>query len=163
MFVRIGAVILLQSAVVTAGPLTPPAGPIAGTMKTISEVEPRTAINAVNTPGDANSLYKITQPGSYYLTGNITGVAGKHGVEIAASGVTLDLNGFRLSGNSSTLDGIAITQSQGRGIIIRNGTVELWGDCGIEADYNFGSPPFRHHPGHFHEPEHTPRDLRALR
>jgi hypothetical protein len=63
MFVRIGAVILLQSAVVMAGPLTPPAGPIAATMKTISEVEPRTAINAVNTPGDANSLYKITQPG----------------------------------------------------------------------------------------------------
>jgi hypothetical protein len=42
-----------------AGPLSPPAGPIAPT----PGPEPRIAINAVNTPGDANSLYKITQPG----------------------------------------------------------------------------------------------------
>jgi len=60
---------------VNAGDLNPPPGPVASTMKTLSEVEPRIAVNSINTPGDADSLFKITQPGSYYLTGNITGVA----------------------------------------------------------------------------------------
>jgi len=46
-------------------------------------------LNAANTPGDADSVFKITQSGSYYLAGNITGVSAKYGVEIAASGVTL--------------------------------------------------------------------------
>jgi len=68
-----------------AGPLDPPAGPVTSTYKTLTEVEPRTAINTTNTPGDADSLFKITQPGSYYLTGNITGVAAKHGIEIAVA------------------------------------------------------------------------------
>ncbi|HYD01608.1 MAG TPA: hypothetical protein VEB22_10315, partial [Phycisphaerales bacterium] len=47
-----------------AGPLNPPVGPVAPTAKPIAEVEPRTAINAANTPGDADSLFRITQPGS---------------------------------------------------------------------------------------------------
>src|SRR6478672_5324618 len=83
---------------VNAGDLNPPAGPVASTMKTLSEVEPRIAINATNTPGDADSVFKISQPGSYYLTGNVTGVASKYGIEIAASGVTVDLAGFELTG-----------------------------------------------------------------
>lgn len=58
-----------------AGDLNPPAGPVAPTMKTLDEVEPRIAINRVNTPGDADSLYKITQPDSYDLTGNNTAAA----------------------------------------------------------------------------------------
>ncbi|HRJ49802.1 MAG TPA: hypothetical protein PKU91_04680, partial [Phycisphaerales bacterium] len=95
-FAALGTVIGAMA--VSAGPLDPPAGPVAGTYKTLTEVEPRIAINAVNTPGGANSLFRITQPGSYYLTGNITGVIGKHGIEIAASGVTIDLMGFDLQG-----------------------------------------------------------------
>lgn len=90
--------VLLAAAAAGAGPLDPPAGPVAPTHRTLSEVEPRTAINAANTPGDADALLKITQPGSYYLTGNIAGVAGMHGIEIAARDVTLGLNGFTLSG-----------------------------------------------------------------
>ncbi len=134
MFVRIGAVILLQSAVVMAGPLTPPPGPIAATMKTLSDVEPRTAINAVNTPGDANSLYKISQPGSYYLTGNITGVAGKHGVEIEASGVTLDLNGFDLVGAANAggpFDGVHASLNGLANIAVVNGSVRDWQGSGV--------------------------------
>src|SRR5215470_13825947 len=71
------------------GPLNPPAGPVASTYKTLSEVEPRVAINAANTPGDANSTYRIAQAGSYYLTGNLSGEAGKSCIEIDASNVTL--------------------------------------------------------------------------
>ena len=113
-----------------AGPLDPPAGPIAPT----PGPEPRTAINNTNTPGDADSLYKITQPGSYYLTGNITGVVGKHGIEIAASGVTLDLNGFDMSGVAAmgAFDGISVTLLNQSNITIRNGSVRSWGDEGID-------------------------------
>ncbi|MCH8150310.1 MAG: hypothetical protein IH987_20420, partial [Planctomycetes bacterium] len=40
---------------VSAGNLNPPSGPVTPTMKTLTEVEPRIAINATNTPGDASS------------------------------------------------------------------------------------------------------------
>ena len=50
------------AAISIAGPLDPPAGPITATYKTLAEVEPRTAINATHTPGDADSIFKITQP-----------------------------------------------------------------------------------------------------
>lgn len=120
-----------------AGPLTPPPGPVTGTYKTLSEVEPRTAISGTNTPGDADSLFKITQPGSYYLTGNITGVSGKHGVKIAvgANGpsVTIDLMGFELAGVPGSLDGISATVANTRNIAIRNGTVRAWGGDGIDV------------------------------
>ena len=39
------------AALVLAGPLTPPAGPVASSFKTLGEVEPRIAITAANTPG----------------------------------------------------------------------------------------------------------------
>lgn len=113
-----------------AGDLNPPAGPITSTMKTLSEVEPRTAINATNTPGDADSLFKITQPGSYYLTGNIQGVAGLHGIEIAAQYVTLDMCGFSLIGTTSSLSGVF--SSTTIGVAISNGVITAWGDSGIE-------------------------------
>jgi len=115
-----------------AGDLNPPAGPITPTMKTLDEVEPRIAINATNTPGDADSLFKITQRGSYYLTGNITGVVAKHGVEIAASGVTLDLNGFDLVGVTGSLDGVSVTVIDLRNIAVVNGSVRSWGDEGVD-------------------------------
>jgi glutamate synthase domain-containing protein 3 len=35
---------------------------------------------------------------SYYVTANLTGVAGQHGISVNASGVTLDLGGFELAG-----------------------------------------------------------------
>ncbi|MBL8760391.1 MAG: right-handed parallel beta-helix repeat-containing protein, partial [Phycisphaerae bacterium] len=115
-----------------AGPLDPPAGSVASTYKTLSEVEPRIAINATNTPGDASSVYRIAQPGSYYLTANLTGVTGKHGIEIAVSGVTIDLNGFDVVGVTGSLDGIATVASSLRNITIRNGSVRNWGDDGID-------------------------------
>jgi parallel beta-helix repeat protein len=119
-----------------AGPLNPPAGPIAPT----PGPEPRIPVNATNTPGNATALFRITQPGSYYLTANITGQSGKHGIEITASGVTLDLNGFRLSGVPGTLDGVAVRAFDGQGITVRNGSIQNWGDCGVEFDDLGGHP-----------------------
>lgn len=115
-----------------AGPLNPPPGPITSTMKTLSEVEPRIAINATNTPGDTFAVFKITQPGSYYLTGNISGVTGKYGIEITVSGVTIDLNGFEATGVPGSLAGVATTVNALRNISVKNGSVRNWSGAGVD-------------------------------
>lgn len=115
-----------------AGPLNPPGGAVSSTYKTLTEVEPRTVINATNTPGDADSVFKITQPGSYYLAGSITGVSGKHGIEIVASGVTLDLMGYEIVGAAGSQDGVSATASGLRRIVVQNGSVRNWGAMGVD-------------------------------
>ncbi|MDX2147260.1 MAG: right-handed parallel beta-helix repeat-containing protein [Planctomycetota bacterium] len=123
-------------AMLNAGPLTPPAGPVVSSYKTLTEVEPRTPISLATTPGDANSLFRITLPGSYYLTENVAGVIGKRGIEIAAEGVTIDLMGFALSGVPGSLDGIVIETSVVRGgATIMNGTVQGWDGDGVDVAF----------------------------
>lgn len=124
--------------VVVAGPLEPPAGPISPTAMPAAAAEVRKAINATNTPGDVDSLYRITAPGSYYLTGNVQGVAGKHGIEVASSGVTIDLNGFELlgvPGVGGSLDGIATSIVDLNNIAVKNGSIRGWVD-GVDF-FNF--------------------------
>lgn len=118
-----------------AGQLNPPAGPIAPT----PGPEPRIVINATNTPGDADSLFKITQAGSYYLTGNITGVAAKHGIEIAVGGVTIDMMGFELRGVAGSLDGITNIGLNNGNVAVRNGAVCGWGGDGVDLTATGGS------------------------
>jgi len=115
-----------------AGPLNPPAGPIARTHQTLTEVEPRIPISAATRPGDADSLFRITQPGSYYVTGNITGVAAKHGIEIEASNVTLDLMGFAFIGVAGSLNGVNV-RAFPQSVVIRNGSASGWGESGVDA------------------------------
>ncbi|CAN5844803.1 hypothetical protein BH11PLA1_BH11PLA1_14140 [soil metagenome] len=112
-----------------AGPLTPPVGIVTPTNKTLAEVEPRIAINATNTPGDASAVYRITQPGSYYLTGNLSGAAGKYVIYCTAPYVTIDLNGFVIAGGSGSLSGIRVFDA----CTIRNGTIRACGGAGIDA------------------------------
>lgn len=119
-----------------AGPLNPPAGPVSSSYKTLTEVEPRIAVNSVNTPGDFEALYVITQPGSYYLTGNITGVASKKGIKISASNVTLDLNGFSMNGGGVADDAIYSNFTTTTNLTIRNGNILNWVKEGIDAYYS---------------------------
>lgn len=118
------------SGVCPAGPLNPPAGPVASTYKTLREVEPRTPVQSL--PGSATALHVITQPGSYYLTGNIAGVPGKHGIEVRSDDVTLDLGGFALTGAAGSLNGVDVPNVR-KNLDIRNGTVRGWGGDGIDA------------------------------
>lgn len=114
---------ILPMSMCAQGSLTPPGAP-APAMKTLSQIEARTPVDATNTPGNASQQFSITQPGSYYLTGNIIGVSGKYGIGIQTNDVTLDLNGFEMLGASNSLYGIEI--GAGQNIVIRNGTLRNW-------------------------------------
>lgn len=69
------------------GSLTPPGAP-AATMKTLSQIEPRTPIST--------APFTINAPGSYYLTQNISVTTG-NAITVNASNVTIDLNGYTIS------------------------------------------------------------------
>lgn len=127
----LGAGLVLAFSVgVLGGDLEPPPGPVGPTTKTLNEVEPRIAVNDENTPGDADSVYRIAVSGSYYLTDDVVGPSGFHGIEVAADGVTLDLNGFEVRGNAGSKDGILFSASADRGAV-RDGSLQLWGGRGV--------------------------------
>lgn len=132
---------VITAALVTAGPLNPPAGPVASSYKTLTDVEPRIAINAANTPGDIDSVFLISRAGSYYLVENLRGQPGKHGIEIAADNVTIDLMGFELTGVPGSLDGVHASLSGGPvdfGHTVRNGTATGWGGDGFDLTISTG-------------------------
>jgi parallel beta-helix repeat protein len=113
--------ITFQQSAVAQGPITPLGAP-APTMKTLAQIEPRTPISSLP--------YLITQPGSYYVTTNLTGPAAQSGITIVASGVTLDLMGFELVGGGGSINGIVVSGSS-TNIAVRNGTVRGWSTFGV--------------------------------
>ncbi|MFN0132673.1 MAG: hypothetical protein ACKVW3_09120 [Phycisphaerales bacterium] len=128
----VSSLALMASAMLVAGPLTPPGGPVASTYKTLTEVEPRVLVSATNTPSSVDSVFTISQPGSYYLAGNVAGVSGRHGIKIDADGVTLDLRGFEVLGAAGTLDGVRVVPGR-RGVTVRDGTLRGWKGAGVSA------------------------------
>ena len=113
---------LISSTSRAAGPLVPP-GPPGPIYKTLQEVEPRTPISSLP--------FTISQPGSYYLLTNLTGVAGQHGITINGPRVTLDLMGFELRGVPGSLSGIHMNPATSPHI--RNGSIAGWGQDGING------------------------------
>jgi len=115
------------------GPLNPPAGPIAST----PGPEPRRELSLTNTPGDADSFFKITASGSYYLPrafGFVIGeINGKSGIEVDADNVTIDLNGFTFRAINNGLHAIRINPGRAR-VTIRNGHIANWGRGGITGE-----------------------------
>lgn len=119
--------VVILAGAVRAGPLDPPGAPA----PTAGVLRPGTPISTLP--------YTITQPGSYYVTGNLTGASGQNGILINANSVTLDLNGFTLQGVPGSGTGVKVDQSGfKRAITIRNGIVRGWGDTGISAQFAIG-------------------------
>lgn len=116
----------------SAGPLTPPAGAIGSTGKTLTEIEPRIAVNATNTPPASAYMFILPGPGSYYLTGNINVPATGRGIFMNA-GATLDLNGFTITGGGIASIGI----DADNGCTIRNGSI-----TNVATGVQLGGPAF---------------------
>ena len=97
---------ILTSGAFAQGPLAPPSAP-APSMKSLAQIEARTAISATT---------NISTPGSYYLTGDLAGE-----ISIYASDVTLDLNGFTIR---NLYRAISVGNGESfKNITIRNGSV----------------------------------------
>ena len=125
-----GLAALVCASVAVAGDTDPPAGAISSTMKTLDEVEARLPLDVVRYPGDADSVIRITAGGSYYLTGDVVGEVGKHGIEVfTGDPVVIDLNGYALVGITGSLNGITSVARTD----VRNGVVRQWGGDGISA------------------------------
>jgi hypothetical protein len=110
------------------------------------------AILALSLPAFADELatvispgvglpYKITQPGSYQLGGNLA-AEGTTAIDITAANVTLDLNGFTISCAACqtllqvfTPPGVPGIVSSGTGTTIQNGTVTGFGGTGTGNPY----------------------------
>jgi parallel beta-helix repeat protein len=100
--------------VAAQGRLTPPGEP-APTMKTLEQVEPRIPIFQ---PGSM-----ILQPGSYYLTTNIISSTAGDGITIAASDVSLDLNGFVLDASASSSGNCIYINPGMQNVRVANGSI----------------------------------------
>ncbi len=123
---------------VSAGDLNPPPGPVTPTMKTLVEIEPRIAINATNTRGDGTSMFRITKPGSYYLTGNVNAEGNANGLAIDAADVTVDLSGYVLIGGVGSTAGSGIVLGNVSNVEIRNGTVRDFAVFGVSESFSTG-------------------------
>lgn len=100
-------------AVIGAGPIDPPPGPVAPTGPTLIFTLPTI----------------IDQPGSYMLGRNLTSTGGA-GVSITASNVTLDLGGHTLSGAGGGTDAIVLVGNL-TNVTIRNGQIVNWTGAGV--------------------------------
>lgn len=113
--------LIAPAALYAQGSLTPPTGP-APSMKTLGQIEPRTAIGTLP--------FAITQEGSYYLTTNLVVPNGANGITIQAGHVSLDLGGFTIKAAANGLDSIVVS---GPGnVTIANGMIVSSG-AGIAA------------------------------
>ena len=118
------------------GSLTPPPGPITPVMKSLDQLEPRTPLSEGTTPGGDDGtfrgVFRINAPGSYYLTTNLTVATGFDGIEVNSDGVTIDLAGFTITGQTGSRVGIRGKGNPRRGLVVRNGGLRGLGTHGIE-------------------------------
>jgi parallel beta-helix repeat protein len=114
----------------TAGALI--AGPVLATDGVIEINQARALVGGVTSGDGAGFPVLIDSAGSYRLTGNLVAPASTEGIRVSASAVTLDLNGFSISGSGSgNLDGVIITAASN--VEVRNGTIRDFPENGIRT------------------------------
>lgn len=137
--------VLALSGSTLAGGLNPPAGNVAPTMKTLDQVEARIPIPGGVNPGQ----FTITQPGSYYMTGNRVYTQGNTpaSIKITVDDVTIDLNGYAIIATGAGRLGDAISDRSDDGTsgivnpVVRNGAIAGPGidDSGLALGYSNGA------------------------
>lgn len=118
--------VLAAGATAAAGPLNPPPGAVSPTDKTLTEVEPRIAISATNTPGDDFLLQ-----GGSHLADSLTRSNTGAGIRITADSNRVDRNHLDSNGERGLDAGATM-----RNIVTNNSF------CGHGAGghYTFTSP-----------------------
>jgi len=119
--ILVAALLWIPVSALSQGSLTPP-GPPGPTMKTLTQVEPRTPIESIP--------FTISSPGSYYLTGNLTGTPVQDGIVIKTSGVSVDLKGFTIRGCASGIR--ADSASNPSSITVIGGIVTACSVAGVD-------------------------------
>lgn len=122
-----GCVLGVVACLAAGGPIQPPVGPVASTMRTLDEIEVRTPI--------ASLPYTIDEPGSYYLTGDLT--TATNGIIVQASDVTIDLMGFSIVGPGPTApnsNAVLVFSNTDENVTVRNGTIRSF-ELGVNADF----------------------------
>src|SRR5262249_30056800 len=93
-------------------------------------IDGQVAINQSTVMASGGFPYRITQPGSYKLTGNLVVPLNQVGILISTSYVALDLNGFNIqcstnesNPNSNFSSGCIASTGAIHNIAIRNGSI----------------------------------------
>ncbi|MEM8994364.1 MAG: hypothetical protein AAGF23_06175 [Acidobacteriota bacterium] len=100
----------------------------------VTEINMAAAAVGNITPGDSPGLpVTLSTEGSYILTGNLTtSSTGIDVIEITASHVTLDMNGFTISGpDAGSGNGVFAASVSTSNIEVRNGVVREMGSAGV--------------------------------
>ncbi len=116
--------LILPAAAQPGGPLTPPPGPPAPTMKSLDRIEPRTPL-VDGAPGidiAPSGTITISRPGSYHLADNLT-VSSGDGIAVKSDNVTLDLLGFSILTTTAGGSGSGISITGSKNVTVKNGRI----------------------------------------
>ena len=128
-------IIIASTWFVRAGSITPPLGPVAGTMHTLEDIF--TAVTGGGGGGGtripiAALPFAIVAPGSYVVTADLASAL-VPGITISASDVTIDLDGHDLVGAMAGPGEDCIVLLPGfDNVTVFNGSIHGWGGDGLD-------------------------------
>lgn len=102
---------------------------VLGFAASVGAVDGTIEINDAKVKAAGGYPYKITTRGSYRLTGNLMTPASTDGIDVTAANVTIDLNGFSITGPGSTNSvPFGINASGESDVTVENGTATGFGE-----------------------------------
>jgi parallel beta-helix repeat protein len=104
-----------------------------GLAATAGAVDGTIEINQAKVLAGGGFPYKIITSGSYRLTGNLTVSGITDGIDVTANNVTIDLNGFTITGpGGPSTNPVGINESGGfSGGTVENGSITGFGGVGV--------------------------------